>query len=134
MKIDLNKTDFTYFYIEVIYDNFRVSNFIYINSGMKYNVPYQTVSSDEIILNNNISYYRLLKKFKVFIKWLVNTNKITNKQIRESTMVLYNEISDIIEKVSEEYNKYCTLMNKIDIMTIKINKYNKKINKNNKRI
>lgn len=131
-KIRLDESNFTNFYIEVIYNDFRVSNFIYINSGMKYNVPHQITFADDIMLNDNISYYRLLKKFKVFIKWLVYTNKITDNIMKESTMILYNEISDILETISEDYNKYCILMNKIDIMTIKINKYNKKIKKNNK--
>ena len=77
-KININdelsnniKPQFTYFYIEVIYRKFRVSNYINIfTESDKRPSPYISIQSDEILLNSRISYYRLLKRFKVFIKWL----------------------------------------------------------------
>lgn len=129
---------FTYFYIEVIYKNFRVSNYMTctgtnISSEKKSFDPYISAQSDEIMLASKLSYYRLLKKFKVFIKWLTYTYKIKDKYMKEKTMTLYNEIAELIETVSVKYTKYCNIKNKIDIINIKIRKYSNMKSQNKKR-
>jgi hypothetical protein len=130
-----------YFYIEVVYKNFRVSNYIACtgttstanSSEKKSSYPYISAQSDEIMLASKLSYYRLLKKFKVFIKWLTYTYKIKDPYMKEKTMTLYNEIAELIETVSVKYTKYCNIKNKIDIINIKIRKYSNMKSQNTKR-
>jgi hypothetical protein len=131
-----NNIQSLYFYIEVIYKKFRVSNYITCTgtTGTGTNISnYISAQSDEIMLASKLSYYRLLKKFKVFIKWLTYTYKIKDHYQKEKTMTLYNEIAELIETVSVKYTKYCNIKNKIDIINIKIRKYSNMKSQNKKR-
>ena len=132
-----NNMQSLYFYIEVVYKNFRVSNYMTCQctgtTGANISNPYISAQSDEIMLASKLSYYRLLKKFKVFIKWLTYTYKIKDKYMKEKTMTLYNEIAELIEMVSVKYTKYCNIKNKIDIINIKIRKYSNMKSQNKKR-
>ena len=124
--------NFSYFYIEVIYKKIRVSNYINISTDGSYVKPFQhyiTVYPDDIVLDTKLSYYRLLKKFKVFIKWLCYSNKIKDNKFKEDTLELYKEIGDYINMISEKYNKYCNILNHIDMIKSRKNmeKYSDKL-------
>ena len=136
----LSDFNFSYFYIEVIYNKIRVSNYINIikDINAKYQQHYITVYSNDIVLNSKISYYRLLKKFKNLIKWLYYTHKIKDDKFKESTIKLYKEVEDYITLISKKYNKYCNILNLIDIIKTtryqikyadKLDAYTKKYNK-----
>ena len=116
--------NFSYFYIEVIYNKIRVSNYINISTKGQYVKPLQPyikVYSDDIVLDSKLSYYRLLKKFKAFIKWLNYSHKIKDNKLKKDTEKLYREISDFINTISNKYSKYCNILNRIDILKRKKN-------------
>jgi len=130
---NISDYNYDYLYIEIIYDNYRISNMIEFKSIKHFN-DYLIFEILEITYNNQISYYRLLKKFLVFIKWLYFKKKVKNSELNNSIIPIYNEINKFIEKLGTKYSKYCILNNKIYILYHKINKYNNKKKKNNKQI
>ena len=125
----LSELNFTSFYIEIIYNNFRVSNVINFKKEVM-RTDYIKVSLNTIITHDgDISYIKLLKKFLTFIKWIYFKNKITDKQIYDNTPILYNNVYEYNESHGLRYNKTCKYKNKIDILELKIEKYNNKMKK-----
>ena len=125
--------NFTYIYIEVIFKKIRVSNFLTfkIDNEIK---NYVQFNIEDLVFNNNIFYYKLLKKFLVFIKWLFATKRIKDQLLNDSIIDLYNDIYDFIDNIGNKYNKNCINNNYINIYIYKINKYNYKNNKNNNKL
>ena len=123
-----NQKKFTYFYIEVIYKKIRFSNYINIYVNRDAIIPkeyYISAKCDEMILGSELSLYRLLKKFKMLINWLLYTHKIKKNNQRNKTKELYKEIEIFIKDVAIKYNKFCSIKNKIDIINIRLKKYKK---------
>lgn len=126
------------FYIEIIYKNFRSSNYIYINSYKKIEEKYITFDIVDILHEGNIFYYYLIKKLLFFIKWLYFNKLIKEKNIATNSIDLHNEIFDFRNDIGNKYNKSCILNNNIQINKIKnidtqnlISKYNTYINEIN---
>ena len=117
--------NFTFLYIEKIYKNIRISNFIRfkIDELVK---DYIIFEIEDLVFNDNIFYYKLLKKLLVFIKWLFITKKIKEYELQNSVIDIYNDIYQFIDNIGNNYNKTCINNNYIDIYYYKINKYNNK--------
>jgi len=109
---NLYECNFTDVYIEIIYDNFRVSNYIEFNETKKYKekTKYYSTQLYDIINNKEIFYYSVIKKLQVFLKW-----GFFEKLFRDNAISFYNEIYNFREEIGSEYNKLCTLDNKIDL-------------------
>ena len=132
---------FYYFYIEIIYDNFRISNYFLLISpnSVASNKDNQTndvlnLSISDLVSNNKISYYYYLKKIGYFMKWLYFNRKLDNtpkKRDVSKNINEFNNLFDFRERIGLEHNKYCIIKNKIDIYNIKLIKYTNK--KNNKK-
>lgn len=130
-----------YYYIEFIYKRFRVSNMITIvNSSYpkedfnknKYNVEkiHSAGILDELyISDNNINYYKLIKVFNVFVKFLYINHMIQEFPLIKNADNLYKDVNKFKEEIGEEKNKNCYIKNIVDIASKKIEKYTKLNNK-----
>lgn len=127
----INDYNFDNFYIEVMYNDFRLSNYIIFNNINRENGKFKIWDCSGILYDNNLSYFKLLKKFMVSIKWLYYNKLIKEKEIYTKTINLYNTIFNYIDKIGEKYNKQCIIKNKIDVSKVKLLKYNNKKTKYN---
>ena len=126
---DLN---FSYFHIDIMYENFKVSNNIKLDKDK--NDKYITIPIHYIYSDNMIFYYFLIKKFLFFIKWLYYNRLIRDKFLYKNAISLYNKIFDFRNQIGKIYNKTCLVQYKIYMIKIKIKKYKKKLNKDNNNI
>jgi hypothetical protein len=119
--------EYSHFYIEIIYNNFRISNYImFSDKDIHTNEDILKISIQNILNDDNkISYYYLLKKIGYFMKWLFFNKKLDKKDI-DTNVKLYNKLFDFRNDIGLENNNYCIMKNKIDLYKIKLNKYNKK--------
>jgi hypothetical protein len=134
---NIGNSSYSYFYIEIIYNDFRTSNYIYIHKQPKTDEKY--IIFDDILKNEKIFYYYLIKKLLFFIKWLYYRKLIKEKELVNKTIDLHNEIFDFREEIGNKYNKSCLMSNQIDINklynkedTKLIKKYNEYIDSLNK--
>lgn len=124
---DLNIDKFNYFFIEMIYKNFRVSGYINFIENQDINKKYVIIPMDDLLMGNRISYYKMIKKLGFFIKWLQYNIKKNDNNIK-----IFNDLFKFRENIGKEYNETCLIKNKIDLYKLKLTKYkNKKIKHNN---
>lgn len=124
---------FKAFYIECLYKNFRISNYIYTNYEWKPILEYE-FPINQIMYDNKISYIKLLKKFTNLVKWLYFEKKIKEESLYKNAINLHNNVLEFIDNISSDYNKYCLMQNEIDLSKNKLEKYINKMEKykNNK--
>lgn len=112
-KLCINECQYTYMHIEVIYQNFRITNTVLFPSFKK--VECDSIKKfnldDTITFNYEINYYKMIKHF---FHWLIKS--FFDKIFREYNLVknvvcLYNEISDFREQIGEINNNICKLEN-----------------------
>ena len=124
--------DYTYFYVEIFYKNFKASNYLYIKKDIGDNNTFFNVDVTTLIKNNQISYIIAIKNYINFLKWFIYSKKITRYDKINKIVNLHNRVFDFRYNVSNIYNKICKIDNKYDILKIKIKKYKKKLKlKNN---
>ena len=125
-KIKLLDYNFTYMYIEVIYNDYRISNFVYFKKQNKpetrlWNVELNDVLIETLTENSRnkyqMSYYKLLKYFFHFIKKAYFNKLFEERDLIERTIETYNEIYDFREKIGEMNNGLCKIENMIIIDT-----------------
>jgi len=130
-KIKISDYNFTYMYIEVIFENYRVSNFVYLRKQNKpetklWNVELNEVLIESLIENSKnkyqMSYYKLLKNFFHFLKKGYFNKIFEERDLIDQTIDTYNEIYDFREKVGNMHNNLCKIEN-----MILIDKKNKKL-------
>jgi hypothetical protein len=109
--IKLYDTNFTDMYIEVLIDDYRVSNYISFNKENKTKSPYYTSEIDDLINNKEIFYYYILKKIQVFLKWAYFNRIFKEKYLIDNVADTYNEIYDFREEIGNKYYKLCMLGN-----------------------
>ena len=109
----IKKCKFTYMHIEVIYQNFRITNTVLFPN-------FKTISCDKIKKFNlddtvtadyEINYYKMIKHF---FHWLIKSffDKLFKEyNIVKNIVCLYNEISDFRESIGEINNNICKLEN-----------------------
>ncbi len=122
--IKLSDYNFTNLYIEVIFNNYRISNFIYFKKLDKIDTKIWTVDLDDVLIDSlnansqnkyQMSYYKLLKYFFHFLKKsyfnkIFEENKLINEIINT-----YNEIYDFRERIGNMNNNLCKIENMIII-------------------
>jgi hypothetical protein len=119
IKINLLTTPFKYIYINIIFEKFRISNYLRliqiknINKNTRYNID--SVDISDILLDNKIFYYFLLKKIQVLLKYCYFNKIFKERFIIDNAITFYNEIYDFRENVGIEYNKFCLMDNEINI-------------------
>ena len=117
---------YSYFYIEIIYDNFRISNYIFLSKEKKHDNNKLFIYIQDLILNNKFSYYYYLKKIGFFMKWLFFNKKLDYSDVKKN-IIEFNNLFDFRDNIGSEYNKYCIIKNNIDLYEQKLYKYmNKK--------
>lgn len=130
--LKMSEMDISVFAIEIIYKNFRVSNFIRFKKTSFINEPYVTNSANAVVYDDGkISYIKLLKKFPAFYRWLIINKYIKDPYLIQNPENISDDINNFIDEFSKKYNKCCLYTNKIDVLRIKINKYENKIKKHN---
>ncbi len=136
---NIGQSTYSYFYIEIIYNDFRTSNYIYINKESNNEEKYIVFVIEDILIKGEIFYYYLIKKLLFFVKWLYYRKIIKEKEIFDKTIDLHNEIFDFREEIGNKYHKSCLMSNEIDINKLYnkedkklIEKYNDYINDLNK--
>ena len=116
-KIKLYESNFSYMYIELIYKQFKISNFIYFKTVPKQDTTIWNVELNEVLIHNldkkainkyQMSYYKLLKYFFHFLKQLYFKKIFDNPDLVIQT---YNEIYDFRERIGMMNNNVCKLEN-----------------------
>lgn len=118
--IRLYDMNFSVAYVECIYQNFRITNYIeFTTSGKSYKPRYPFYFNQlyEVIESGEISYLILLKKILVFLKFIYY-----QKSVKTNTIKTYNDLYDFRETVGIEYNKICRISNDILIQKDKSSK------------
>jgi hypothetical protein len=118
-KIKLSDYNFSYMYIEVIFDDFRVSNFVYFKKSDKldsklWNVELNDILIDSLMNSKNkyqISYYKMLKYFFHFLKKGYFSKLFEERYVIDRTINTYNEIYDFREKIGDINNSLCKIEN-----------------------
>ena len=73
INMQLYDTEFNSVYIELIYDNYKITNYItFINDNINNDIRkiknnYYSADFDDLIKNKKIFYYIVLKKYQVFL-------------------------------------------------------------------
>lgn len=113
-SIDLYDSFFNNMYIEIIIDNFLISNFIHFSGISNDSEPETFKQFDlyDMTINNKISYYNLLKKIQHFIKWAYWNKLLTEKEIIRNTIFVYNQIDEFREKIGKINNEACLISTK----------------------
>ncbi len=115
-KLCIKQCNYTYMHIEVIYQNFRITNTV-LFPNFKSNSCDKIKNfdlADTITSNYEINYYKMIKHF---FHWLIKS--FFDKLFKEYNLVknivcLYNEISDFRESIGEINNNICKLENLIN--------------------
>ena len=122
--IKLSDYKFTYMYIEIIYDNFKLSNFVYFKKKIKPTGFILYVELNDVLIDSTdqsnckyqMSYYKLIKYFFHFLKKsYFNKIFISDTQLNSKTISLYNEIYDYREILGITNNNISKIENKIII-------------------
>lgn len=115
--IKLSDYNYTYMFIEVIYNNFKMSNFVIFKDQNNTNSSIFKIELDDVLIKSlsdnslnkyQMSYYNLLKSFFHFLKKSY-FNKIFDKSLSEKTIDTYNEIYDFRERVGVMHNNLCKI-------------------------
>ena len=119
-NIKLSDYNFTYMYIEIIFYDYRVSNFIYFRKQNKPETKLWNVELNEVLIESltensknkyQMSYYKLLKYFFHFIKKAYFNKLFEERDLIERVIDTYNEIYDFREKIGEMNNNLCKIEN-----------------------
>ncbi len=111
VMITINESTFTNMYLEIIIDDFLVSNFIHF-TGLGDDSESETFKQFDLYdmtINNKISYYNLLKKIQHFIKWAYWNKLIQEKEIIRNTIFVYNQIDDFRDSIAKINNETCLI-------------------------
>lgn len=131
-NIKLYDTKFKNVYIELLYDNYKITNYIsFINNDDKNDntkPSYYSADLYDLINNKKIFYYVVLKKIQVFLKWGYFNKIFKERELINKTVDFYNEIYDFRENIGNKYFELCLLDNQI-LLT----KYNSKLKENYKK-
>ena len=118
--IKLYESNFSSIYVQVIIDNFMVSNFIEFKDDFEEKNKEQMhmckiYDMYDIIEYNmtTLSYYLLLKKFQVFLKWGYFNRIFKEHNLVKLAIITYNDIYDFREDIGIIYNKLCLLQTQI---------------------
>ena len=130
-QYNLYSDSHSFLYIEVYFEKMIWSNYI-IHGGEKIIFNHIRTPLDSLILNDNFSYYRFIKKFKVLLKWLYGKRYIESPHLQKQALVTCDKITEFIGKLALQYNEYCLIASRMILLSIKIAKYNKKIKKRTK--
>jgi len=114
-NINLYNSMYNDIYIELIVDNFKVSNYIHFNNNdvKNNNNMYKTFELHDVVVNNKLSYYKFLKLFQHFIKWCYFNKIFRESYVINNTVKLYNDIYKFREEVGDSHNNICLLDNMI---------------------
>lgn len=147
IDIKLYETKFNNVYIELIYDNYKITNYItFINDNSnndirKIKTNYYSADFYDLINNKKIFYYIVLKKFQVFLKWGYFNKIFRERDLINMTIDMYNEIYEFRENIGDKYYKLCSIDNQLvlekenkDLLKKKYKKQLKKINKSSKEL
>jgi hypothetical protein len=118
-NIKLSDYNFTYMYIEIIYDNFRISNFVYFKKINKIDSPTWDVELNEVLIKSleetrnkyQMSYYKFLKYFFHFLKQSYFKKLFQEHELASKAIETYNEIYDFREKLGYMNNNLCKIEN-----------------------
>jgi len=112
-KLCIKQCNYTYMHIEVIYQNFRITNTVLFPNfkSVACNKIKKFDLADTITSTYEINYYKMIKHF---FHWLIKS--FFDKLFKEHNLVknivcLYNEISDFRESIGEINNNICKLEN-----------------------
>lgn len=128
IEIKLANTPFTDMYIEIIFEKFRISNYLKFIKMKEIKNPNYNVELMDILLDNKIFYYLVIKKIQTFLKWGYFKRIFKERYLIDNVITCYNEIYDFRENIGDQYNKFCLMSNEISIV---IDKDKLKILKNN---
>ncbi len=121
-KINLSNYNYSYMYIELIFKDFRVSNFVYFKPHKNVETKLWNVELNDLLIESlvensknkyQMSYYKLLKYFFHFIKRAYFNKLFEERDLVERTIDTYNEIYDFREKIGEMNNNLCKIENNI---------------------
>jgi hypothetical protein len=115
---------------EMIYKKFQVSYKIWFRGMPNMDRNMYPVKLNGIIHFNDIDYYKLLKKFYIFLKWAYY-NKMKDYNMKAMTIKSYNKIYDFRENYGTINSKLCKYSTYQEIVTNpdKIKLINKKVDK-----
>jgi hypothetical protein len=137
INIKLYDTIFKNVYIELLYDNYKITNYIsFINYDEKNDqkkLNHYSADFYDIINNKKIFYYIILKKIQVFLKWGYFNKIFKEKELINNTINFYNEIYDFRENIGNKYFELCSIDNQI-LLTKNKEKLKKEYKKNFKKI
>jgi hypothetical protein len=112
-KLCIKKCNYTYMHIEIIYQDFKITNTVFFSNFKK--EPCDKIKKfdldDTITYNYEINYYKMIKHF---FHWLIKSffDKIFKEyNLVKNIVCLYNEISDFRESIGEINNNICKLEN-----------------------
>lgn len=121
INMQLYDTEFNSVYIELIYDNYKITNYItFINDNINNDIRkiknnYYSADFDDLIKNKKIFYYIVLKKYQVFLKWAYFNRIFKEKYLINKTIDTYNEIYDFRENIGDKYFKLCSIDNQLSL-------------------
>jgi hypothetical protein len=122
-KIKLSDYNFTYMYIEVIYENFRISNFVYFKKINKIDSLTWDVELNEVLIDSleetkniyQMSYYKFLKYFFHFLKQSYFKKIFKEHVLVSKAIETYNNIYDFRESLGSMNYNLCKIENMIII-------------------
>jgi uncharacterized UPF0160 family protein len=97
-------------YIEIIYQNFKISHMVSFPNLVKIYSPDSKIIKfdlDECLEDSKLNYYKILKKFFHWLKKCYFNNILKN----DNTILLFNQIFDYRESIGEINNNICKLKN-----------------------
>jgi len=136
--IKLSDYKYNYMFIEVVYNDFKISNFVIFKEKPFNNTAIINVELDDVLIKSltknsknkyQMSYYNLLKFFFHFLKKGYFNKIFEERDLIDQTIDTYNEIYDFREKVGTMHNNLCKIEN-----MILIDKKNKKLHEDYKNL
>ena len=139
--IKLYDYNFSYMYIELIYENFRISNFIYFKKINKIDSPTWDVELNEVLIKSivqskskyQMSYYKLLKYFFHFLKQSYFKKLFQEHNLVSKAIETYNEIYDFRERLGNMNYNLCKIEN-IIIINHELKEENSKLKEENSKL
>jgi len=96
--------------VEVIYQNFPVSNVIHFSketTKLKIKEDKVIKKVSLIFSNGKLNHYKLIKGYQSFLKWLYFSRKIKENYLVKMLSKLYQKIIDLRDKLGEKSHQYC---------------------------
>lgn len=143
INIKLYELNFDTLYIELLYNNYKISNHItFISDNIrKIKNTYYSAEFNDLINNKKLFYYFVLKKIQVFLKWGYFNKIFKEIKLIEKTSDIYNEIYDFRENIGNKYFELCSIDNQRllkkgneELLKKEYKKLFKKINKSSKEL